>query len=110
MHGKPFSKAYHPLWKSSARSAGVASIETFGTAMDVWLTNARLADSTRAKRKHITDRDILPVFRNLLLTEIQAEEITCRLKEALALIDVRVIDHIVVAGNTTVSLAERGLL
>ena len=36
--------------------------------------------------------------------------ITSRLKEALALIEVRVLDHIVVGGLKTVSFAERGLL
>jgi DNA repair protein RadC len=36
--------------------------------------------------------------------------ITLRLKDALALIEVRTLDHIVVGGNDTVSLAERGLL
>jgi len=38
------------------------------------------------------------------------ELITRRLKEALALIDVRVIDHLIVAGTTVVSFAERGLI
>lgn len=38
------------------------------------------------------------------------ETLTARLKEALALIDVRVLDHIVVGGADTVSFAERGLL
>lgn len=36
--------------------------------------------------------------------------ITKRLTEALALVDVRVLDHIVVGGLKTVSFAERGLL
>jgi DNA repair protein RadC len=36
--------------------------------------------------------------------------ITRRLKEALALIDVRVLDHIIVGAGETTSLAERGLL
>ena len=36
--------------------------------------------------------------------------ITRRLKEALGLIDTRVLDHIVVSGNDHVSFAERGLL
>jgi len=41
----------------------------------------------------------------------QADEfITTRLKEALALVDIRVLDHIIVAGGDTVSLAERGLV
>jgi DNA repair protein RadC len=38
------------------------------------------------------------------------ELITRRLKEALALIDVRVIDHLIVAGMTVVRFAERGLI
>ena len=41
----------------------------------------------------------------------QADElITHRLKEALALIDVRVLDHLVTGGETVESMAERGLL
>ncbi len=36
--------------------------------------------------------------------------ITLKLKEALALVDVRVLDHVVVGHDETVSLAERGLL
>jgi len=41
----------------------------------------------------------------------QADElITQRLREALALIDVRVLDHLIVAGSDVVSLAERGAL
>jgi DNA repair protein RadC len=38
------------------------------------------------------------------------ELLTRSLKEALALVDVRVLDHFVVAGNGVVSFAERGLL
>jgi len=38
------------------------------------------------------------------------EAITTRLKDALALIDVRVLDHIVVGGGEAVSLADRGML
>ncbi len=36
--------------------------------------------------------------------------LTMRLKEALALVDVRTLDHIIVAGADTTSFAERGLL
>lgn len=36
--------------------------------------------------------------------------LTQRLKEALALVDVRSLDHIIVAGQRTVSFAEQGLL
>jgi DNA repair protein RadC len=38
------------------------------------------------------------------------EYLTQTLKAALALVDVRVLDHVIVAGHATVSLAERGLL
>ena len=38
------------------------------------------------------------------------ELLTQTLKQALALVDVRVLDHFVVAGSETVSFAERGLL
>jgi DNA repair protein RadC len=38
------------------------------------------------------------------------ERITQRIRDALALVDVRVLDHIIVAGTDTTSLAERGVL
>ena len=38
------------------------------------------------------------------------EALTKRLKEALALVDVRVLDHFVIAAGESVSFAERGLL
>jgi DNA repair protein RadC len=41
----------------------------------------------------------------------QADEIiTQRLKEALGLVDIRVLDHIIIAGGDAISLAERGLI
>jgi len=41
----------------------------------------------------------------------QADElITQRLRDALALVDIRVLDHLIVAGPDALSLAERGLL
>jgi DNA repair protein RadC len=38
------------------------------------------------------------------------EAITRRLREALALVDVRILDHLIVAGPEVLSFAERGLL
>jgi DNA repair protein RadC len=41
----------------------------------------------------------------------QADElITLRLKDALGVVDIRVLDHLIVAGSRVVSLAERGVL
>ena len=41
---------------------------------------------------------------------LQDEAITRRLVEALALVDIRVLDHIIIAGGECVSMVERGLL
>lgn len=38
------------------------------------------------------------------------QRITARLRDALALIDVRVLDHLIVGGASTLSFAERGLI
>ena len=38
------------------------------------------------------------------------EHLTTALKQALALVDVRVLDHFIIAGASTLSFAERGLL
>jgi DNA repair protein RadC len=41
----------------------------------------------------------------------QADElITQRLKDALSLVDIRVLDHVIIAGGVAVSLAERGVI
>ncbi len=46
-----------------------------------------------------------------LAQQSQADELlTQQLKQALMLIDVRVLDHFIVAGNATLSFSERGLL
>jgi DNA repair protein RadC len=38
------------------------------------------------------------------------ELLTRQLKEALSMVDVKVLDHFIVAGRATLSFAERGLL
>ena len=46
-----------------------------------------------------------------VVQQSQADELlTKQLKQALALVDVSVLDHFIVAGNNTLSFAERGLL
>ena len=46
-----------------------------------------------------------------LAEQSRADELlTTALKQALALVDVRVLDHFIVAGNNTLSFAEKGLL
>ncbi|HGQ7767814.1 TPA: tyrosine-type recombinase/integrase [Pseudomonas aeruginosa] len=53
----------------------LTAAKTFGDMLKSWLTDARMADSTRAMRKSIIDRDILPVFENRLLTEITPDDL-----------------------------------
>nr|WP_238936581.1 integrase arm-type DNA-binding domain-containing protein [Pseudomonas typographi] len=75
-----------PALEKQREKRRVVAIKTFGAAMEAWLANARLADSTHAMRKHILDRDILPVFRNRLLTGIQTEDLRAlcdKVKDAL---------------------------
>jgi len=72
---KAVLKGTSPALEKQREKRGVTDIKTFGTAMDTFLAHARWADSTRAARKHVIDRDILPVFRNRPLTEIQPEDL-----------------------------------
>jgi Arm DNA-binding domain len=44
--------------------------KSFGEFGEKWLTAAPMADSTRAMRRSIFERELLPVWRNRLLTEI----------------------------------------
>ena len=72
---KPVQAGVSPALEKQREKRRVGEIQTFGGAMEAWFTNARLADSTRAMRKHIIDRDILPVLQNRLLTEIEPEDL-----------------------------------
>jgi len=72
---KAVLKGVSPALEKQREKRRVVAIKTFGAAMETWLANARLADRTRAMRKHIIDRGIPPVFQNRLLTEIQAEDL-----------------------------------
>lgn len=72
---KTVLKGMSPALEKQREKHRVDAINTFGLAVETYLAHTRWADSTRAVRKHIIDRDILPVFRNRLLTEIQAEDL-----------------------------------
>ncbi|MBV2234199.1 MAG: Arm DNA-binding domain-containing protein [Sterolibacterium sp.] len=65
---KTILKGVSPALEKQREKRRVVAIKIFGAAMETWLVNVRLADSTRAMRKYIIDRDILPVFQNRLLT------------------------------------------
>ena len=62
------------LEKQRAKRRLIAA-STFGQMMERWMTDARMADSMRAMRKHVIDRDILPVFQSRKLKEVTSEDL-----------------------------------
>ncbi|MFZ5538553.1 MAG: tyrosine-type recombinase/integrase [Pseudomonadota bacterium] len=64
-----------PSQEKQREKRRLAEAKTFEEFTVKWLAEARMADSTRSMRKSIIDRDILPAFRNRLLTEISAEDL-----------------------------------
>ncbi|MCM2505908.1 tyrosine-type recombinase/integrase [Aureimonas altamirensis] len=53
----------------------IKEAKSFGELGERWLQEARMADSTRAMRRSIFERDILPTFRRRLLTEITPDDL-----------------------------------
>ncbi|RJG46306.1 tyrosine-type recombinase/integrase [Mesorhizobium sp. DCY119] len=49
--------------------------KSFGEFGEKWLQAAPMADSTRAMRRSIFERELLPVWRNRLLTEISPDDL-----------------------------------
>ena len=49
--------------------------KSFGEFGEKWLMNASMADSTRAMRRAIFERELLPVWRNRLLAEITPDDL-----------------------------------
>lgn len=49
--------------------------KTFGEFTNLWLNDNRMAESTKAMRKSIVDRDITPIFGRRLLKEITSEDL-----------------------------------
>lgn len=64
-----------PAMEKQREKRRLSAGKNFGDLTLRWMADARMADSTRAMRKHIVDRDILPAFRNRLLTEISADDL-----------------------------------
>jgi integrase len=49
--------------------------KSFGEFGERWMNEARMADSNHAMRRSIFESDILPTFRNRLLTEINPDDV-----------------------------------
>lgn len=64
-----------PATEKQRQKRRLSAGQNFGDMTLRWMADARMADSTRAMRKHIVDRDILPALRNRPLTEISADDL-----------------------------------
>ena len=64
-----------PAREKQREKRRIKEAKSFGEFGERWLQEARMADSTRAMRRSIYERDILPTFRNRLLTEISPDDL-----------------------------------
>ncbi|TWB30482.1 tyrosine-type recombinase/integrase [Nitrospirillum bahiense] len=64
-----------PAQEKQREKRRLKEAKRFGEFGERWLQEARMADSTRAMRRIIYERDILPTFRNRLLTEIEPDDV-----------------------------------
>ena len=67
---KEVSEGRSPAQAKQREKRRLAISQNFGAVGKRWFKDARMAESTRSMRRAIFDRDILPVWKNRLLTEI----------------------------------------
>jgi integrase len=72
---KEVAEGRSPAQEKQRAKRRLALGETFGAVGQRWLKNAPMAESTRSMRKSIFDRDILPVWKNRLLTEVTPDDL-----------------------------------
>lgn len=72
---KLVSEGLSPSHEKKREKRKQAMARSFGAVSDLWLKDATMAESTRSMRKSILVRDILPPWKNRLLTEIKAEDL-----------------------------------
>jgi integrase len=72
---KAIAQGISPAQEKQREKSRLAEAQTFGEYTKRWLGEHRMADSTKAMRKTIIDRDILPVFQNRRMAEIGPEDL-----------------------------------
>jgi integrase len=72
---RAISEGRSPAQEKQREKRRLREAKSFGEFGERWLQEARMADSTRAMRRSIFERDILPVFRKRLLHEILPEDL-----------------------------------
>jgi len=64
-----------PAQEKQREKRRIKEAKSFSEFAERWLQEHRMADSTRAMRRTIYERDILPTFRNRLLPEISPDDL-----------------------------------
>ena len=72
---KAIAQGISPAQEKQREKSRQAEAQTFGEYTKRWLAEHRMADSTKAMRKTVIDRDILPVFQNRRMAEIGPEDL-----------------------------------
>lgn len=72
---RAISEGRSPAQEKQHDKRRLKEAKRFGEFGEKWFQESRMADSTRAMRRSIYERDILPTFRNRLLTEITSDDL-----------------------------------
>ncbi|MDP1642875.1 MAG: integrase family protein, partial [Phenylobacterium sp.] len=64
-----------PAQEKQREKRRLKEAKSFGEFGETWLTKAPMADSTRAMRRSIFERELLPVWKNRLLHEITPDDL-----------------------------------
>ena len=72
---RAISEGRSPAQEKQHDKRRLKQAKRFGEFGEKWFQESRMADSTRAMRRSIYERDILPTFRNRLLTEIAPDDL-----------------------------------
>lgn len=72
---RAIAEGLSPAREKQREKRRLKEAKSFGEFGERWLQEAKMADSTRAMRRAVYERDILPTFRNRLLTEISPNDL-----------------------------------
>src|SRR6202795_2144505 len=72
---RAISEGRSPAIEKQREKRRILEARSFGEFGEKWLTAAPMADSTRAMRRSIFERELLPVWRNKLLAEIGPDDL-----------------------------------
>lgn len=64
-----------PAIEKQREKRRIKEAKSFGQFGEKWLTAGPMADSTRAMRRSIFERELLPIWKNRLLTEITPDDL-----------------------------------